>query len=243
MAAFDMIGIRADPDDADDGQDLDVRVLLIDPSPLSRSCLLAGFRESPGISIVACGHVEEFVETAFAKPHVIAIQAAGHDLESQEFGERMDALTRRFPGVAVMLLSGAGDDDQIMAGIRHGVSAYITSDIGLRPTVRAIRLMRQGLMIYPHHMLQTLGKHGAAPFKSASHSGEAAAAASLDDGMLTPRQQDVLLLLARGLSNKAIASQLDISESTVKVHIRAIMERTGMMNRTQIVAHFFRDRH
>src|SRR3546814_14071539 len=79
------------------------------------------------------------------------------DLESQEFGERMEALTRRFPGVAVMLLSGAGDDDQIMAGIRHGVSAYITSDIGLRPTVRAIRLMRQGLMIYPHHMLQTLG--------------------------------------------------------------------------------------
>src|SRR3546814_5816564 len=90
MAAFDMIGIRADPDDADDGPDLDVRVLLIDPSPLSRSCLLAGFRESPGISIVACGNVEEFVETAFAKPHVIAIQAAGQDLESQEFGERME---------------------------------------------------------------------------------------------------------------------------------------------------------
>src|SRR3546814_20145500 len=83
----------------------------------------------------------------------------------------MEALTRRFPGVAVMLLSGAGDDDQIMAGIRHGVSAYITSDIGLRPTVRAIRLMRQGLMIYPHHMLQTLGQYGAAPFHYASHSG------------------------------------------------------------------------
>src|SRR3546814_14071587 len=83
--------------------------------------------------------------------------------------------------------------------------------------------MRQGLMIYPHHMLQTLGKYGAAPFNSASHSGEAAAAAGLDDGMLTPRQQDVLLLLARGLSNKAIASQLEISESTVKVHIHDIM--------------------
>src|SRR3546814_3753593 len=103
--------------------------------------------------------------------------------------------------------------------------------------------MRQGLMIYPHHMLQTLGKYGAAPFNSASHSGEAAAAAGLDDGMLTPRQQDVLLLLARGLSNKAIASQLEISESTVKVHIRAIMERTGMMNRTQIVAHFRSEEH
>src|SRR3546814_14616188 len=106
-----------------------------------------------------------------------------------------------------MLLSGAGDDDQIMAGIRHGVSAYITSDIGLRPTVRAIRLMRQGLMIYPHHMLQTLGKYGAAPFNSASHSGEAAAAAGLDDGMLTPRQQDVLLILQRGLSKQAIAER------------------------------------
>src|SRR3546814_1315237 len=139
--------------DADDGPDLDVRVLLIDPSPLSRSCLLAGFRESPGISIVACGNVEEFVETAFAKPHVIAIQAAGQDLESQEFGERMEALTRRFPGVAAMLLSGAGDDDQIMAGIRHGVSAYLTTDIGLRPTVRAISMIRKGHIIYTHHII------------------------------------------------------------------------------------------
>src|SRR3546814_16254288 len=94
--------------------------------------------------------------------------------------------------------------------------------------------MRQGLMIYPHHMLQTLGKYGAARFNSASHSGEAAAAAGLDDVMLTPRQQDVLLLLARGLSNKAIESQLEHRESTVKENTRQIMESTGTKNPKQI---------
>ncbi len=55
---------------------------------------------------------------------------------------------------------------------------------------------------------------------------------------LTVRQRDVLRLLSVGLSNKAIAKELLISESTVKVHIRAIMEQTGVHNRTQIITHF-----
>jgi DNA-binding NarL/FixJ family response regulator len=56
---------------------------------------------------------------------------------------------------------------------------------------------------------------------------------------LTPRQQEVVAILAKGLSNKAIASQLGISESTVKVHVRAIMSAVGVRNRTQFVARFF----
>ena len=131
----------------------------------------------------------------------------------------------------------------MLAALRQGVGAYITSGVGVAPTIAAIRLMRDGLIVYPRDLLSGISAGGSAAKGSDIVSD---LAPRPGDELLTPRQLDVLRLLARGLSNKAIASELDISESTVKVHIRAIMERTGMLNRTQIVAHFFRpgfDRH
>jgi two-component system nitrate/nitrite response regulator NarL len=172
------------------------------------------------------------------------LQTAGQDVESQEFGERLRALTIRFPNAATMLLSASEDLGKMLAALRQGVCAYITGGIGVEPTIRAIRLMRDGLIVYPRDMLSALRASGGTAARGSDIASDLCTRPG--DELLTPRQLDVLRLLARGLSNKAIASELDISESTVKVHIRAIMERTGMLNRTQIVAHFFRpgfDRH
>lgn len=222
-----------------------VHVLLVDPSPLSRSCLLAGFSENPEIAVIACGDVEELEEGPLPKgePSVVMLQTAGQDVQSREFGERLRALTIRFPNTATMLLSAPEDVGQMLAALRQGVGAYITSGVGVAPTIAAIRLMRDGLIVYPRDLLSGISAGGSAAKGSDIVSD---LAPRPGDELLTPRQLDVLRLLARGLSNKAIASELNISESTVKVHIRAIMERTGMLNRTQIVAHFFRpgfDRH
>lgn len=220
-----------------------VRVLLVDPSPLSRSCLLAGFSENPEISVSACGHVEELGTEPLpnGEPSVVMLQTAGQDLQSGEFGERLRALTHRFPDAATMLLSAPEDVSQMLAGMQHGVGAYITGGIGVAPTVAAIRLMREGLIVYPRDVLSALRGAGGTTAKGNHVANDLMPRPG--DELLTPRQIDVLRLLAKGLSNKAIASELEISESTVKVHIRAIMERTGMLNRTQIVAHFFRDWH
>ena len=218
-----------------------VRVLLVDPSPLSRSCLLAGFSENPEISVSACGHVEELGQGPLpnGEPSVVVLQTAGQNLQSREFGERLRALTHRFPDAATMLLSAPEDVGQMLAGLQQGVGAYITGGIGVAPTVAAIRLMREGLIVYPREVLSAI--RGSTVVRGTDIGSDLVPRP--EDELLTPRQIDVLRLLAKGLSNKAIASELEISESTVKVHIRAIMERTGMLNRTQIVAHFFRDWH
>lgn len=220
-----------------------VRVLLVDPSPLSRSCLMAGFGENSEISISACGHVEELGTGPLphGDPAVIIVQAAGQDLKSREFGERLRALEHRFPDAATMLLSASEDIGQMLAGLHQGVGAYITGGTGLAATIGAIQLMREGLIIYPREVLAAIRGSGATLARGVNSLGDQVPRGG--DDVLTPRQVDVLRLLARGLSNKAIAAELKISESTVKVHIRAIMERTGMLNRTQIVAHFFRDWH
>lgn len=170
---------------------------------------------------------------------MVILQAGGQDIGSREFGERLRALSQRFPGAATMLLSGPQDVTQMLHGLKLGVGAYITGDVALAPTIAALQLMREGLIIYPRAVLASM--HGNGVTATGAGSASDVLETRAGDTILTPRQMDVLRLLARGLSNKAIASELDISESTVKVHIRAIMERTGMLNRTQIVAHFFRE--
>lgn len=220
-----------------------VHVLLVDPSPLSRSCLLAGFSQNPEISVIACGHVEELGEGPLpnGEPSVVMLQTAGQDVQSQEFSERLRALTIRFPNAATMLLSASEDVGQMLAALRQGVRAYMTGGVGVAPTIGAIRLMRDGLIVYPQDILSAIRVSSGTVGRGSDTASDLAPRPG--DELLTPRQLDVLRLLAKGLSNKAIASELEISESTVKVHIRAIMERTGMLNRTQIVAHFFSERH
>lgn len=213
-----------------------MQVLLLDPSPLSRSCLLAGFGDSSDLSITACGDIDDLVDADFAAgdPDVVAVHAAGQDIESPDFARRLQLLARRFPEAARMLLSGPNDIGQMRAGLQLGFNAYVTEGVGLAPTICVMQLIRQGMLIYPAALMKSYRDK-----TEAADSGSPLASSPLGEEILTPRQVDVLRLLARGLSNKAIATELNISESTVKVHIRAIMERTGMLNRTQIVALFF----
>lgn len=218
-----------------------LHVLLFDPSPLSRSCLLAGFGDSRDVSIVACGDLNELPDTAFAAGHpdIIAVHAAGQDIESPDFAKRLQSLIRRFPEAARILLSGPDDAAQMRAGMKLGFSAYVTEGVGLAPTIGVMQLIRQGMIVYPDSLMKSYKDKPESANNGLYHH----ASSPLGNEILTPRQLDVLRLLARGLSNKAIATDLNISESTVKVHIRAIMERTGMLNRTQIVALFFGQQH
>ena len=215
-----------------------VRVLLFDPSPLSRSCLTAGFGDVPEVAVTACGDLKDLEEASSRtpRPDIVAVHAVGQNVASPEFEKQLQILMRTFPDAARMLLSGPDDGDQMMAGLRLGFSAYVTDGVGLSPTLGVMRLIREGMVVYPGSFLY----HFKARAEGITSVGQTEAERLRQGGdLLTPRQMDVLRLLARGLSNKAIATELNISESTVKVHIRAIMERTGMLNLTQIVAHFF----
>lgn len=214
-----------------------MQVLLFDPSPLSRSCLLAGFGDSSEISITAYGDINDLVDGDIAgdDPDIVAVHVAGQDIESPDFARRLQSLAHRFPHAARILLSGPNDIGQMRAGLQLGFSAYVTEGVGLAPTICVMQLIRQGMLVYPADLMKNYREKPEA-MDTASYP---MTSSTLGKEILTPRQLDVLRLLARGLSNKAIATELSISESTVKVHIRAIMERTGMLNRTQIVALFF----
>ena len=219
-------------------------VLLIDPSPLSRSCFLAALEGDTSIVITALSLIGDIKSglTPAAVPDVVVLAIAGEAISEQQLAKRLEQLRDIFPGVVTMLLGAPESTDHLLYALRAGIAGFITTDLSLASTIRAMHLMRDGLAIFPYALFRNLQKTIGAPSLTTERNRNIVANDQKSQINLTQRQQEVLQSLVEGMSNKAIAFQLGISESTVKVHIRAIMERTGVISRTQIISRFFSDK-
>jgi DNA-binding NarL/FixJ family response regulator len=211
-----------------------IRVLLIDPSPLRRSCFLAGLAGQTALSIVAHARIEA-VERAPRPlaPDLVVLRLGPDDVTALHLNRQLIALHRIFPGAATMVIGPSAEPRRMMMALRHGVCGFITADLGVAATIEAMQLVHEGFAVYPQLAIEGLRRLTCGV-------GRPAERRVLPGGYdtLTARQYDVLRLLAAGMPNKAIAYELGISDSTVKVHIRAIMERMGLANRTQAAARF-----
>lgn len=215
-------------------RDRDIAVLVIDPSPLGRSCTLAVLDHAVGLR--ARGTADIAGTPDGEKPDLLLFQGFRAGAPNASRAAQLTDAKNRWPDAAMIVMADGEETDAMVDSLRHGARGYLTNDIGLDLLVEAIHVVRRDLMVYPSHILQIVrdALNGSGSMQMDSKS-------DIDHQRfhgLTPRQQDVLRFLALGLSNKLIARQLMISESTVKVHIRAIMEQAGARNRTQIIAHF-----
>ena len=118
-----------------------------------------------------------------------------------------------------------------------GAPGVLLSSTGIVTMNGVLSLFKEGITVYPAAIPAAL--HLRPPDKTDGLTERIALAVDRFK-LLTKRQRDVLRLLAQGASNKDIAHRLNISESTVKVHVRAIMTANGASNRTQIVAHLLK---
>jgi DNA-binding NarL/FixJ family response regulator len=121
---------------------------------------------------------------------------------------------RRFPEVRVVMLSVHADDDRVLRAIRAGASGYLLKNIGVDELLSAVRVVASGGLYLAH----TVSKHvvnalaGSAPVKPRPDP-------------LSPRQAEVLRLIARGFTSGAIAAELGISANTVDTHRAQLMDR------------------
>lgn len=214
-------------------RDKDIAVLVIDPSPLGRSCTLAVLDHAVGLRARGTSDIAGTPEGE--KPDLLLFQGFRAGPGNASRAAQLTDAASRWPDAAMIVMADGDETDDVLDSLRHGARGFLTSDVGLDLLVEAIHVVRRDLMVYPSHILQVVRDALAGSGSARTDKG------NIDHRRfhgLTPRQQDVLRLLALGLSNKLIARQLLISESTVKVHIRAIMEQAGARNRTQIIAHF-----
>lgn len=199
----------------------DLRLLVVAGDPLARAGLTMLLSNQPGLQIVGqVGESEALTaEVEVYRPDVIVWDLGWEPGDSIEMLAELAAESEE-PGIAVVGL--IPDGEQASAVWLAGVGGLLFRDVTIERLFAAIQAVDQGLAAIEPELLADL-------LPTASFEEPTLTEA------LTPRELEVLQLLAEGLANRAIAQQLDISEHTVKFHVNAIMGKLGAQSRTAAV--------
>jgi DNA-binding NarL/FixJ family response regulator len=198
-----------------------IRVLIADDHAVVRQGLRTFLDLQEDIEVVAeAGDGESAVDAAArTDPDVILLDLVMPRLDGVGALKRLRAGESR---ARVIVLTSFGDDDKLFAALRAGAAGYLLKDVEPPELVRAIRAAHGGnAPLSPTiatRVVEEIAQGGGAP-------------AEVDD--LTPRERDVLILIARGRSNKVIALELGVAEKTVKTHVSHIFGKLGLTDRTQ----------
>jgi DNA-binding NarL/FixJ family response regulator len=208
-----------------------VRVLVADDQALVREGLVTLLGLIPGIEVAgAAADGEEAVRLAQeVRPDVVLMDLRMPRVDGVEATRRLLA---QAPHAKVVVLTTYTDDESIVAALQAGAVGYLTKDSGAEEIARAVRTVHAGeTLLEPavqRRLLESLRGRAAAP---------PAQPPPPDD--LTPRELEVLRLIAAGLSNREIARRLFVSEATVKTHINNIFSKAGLRDRAQAVRYAY----
>jgi len=212
-----------------------VRVVIADDQRIVREGLQTLLGLIDGIDVVGVAEDgEAAVELATeAAADVVLMDLRMPRVDGVEATRRLrDAL----PGARVLVLTTYADDDVLFPALRAGARGYLTKDAGADEIAAAIRAVHRGeTHLDPAVQARLVEAVAEAPGGAAEAPGGAGEAP--DD--LTPREAEVLTLIARGLSNAEIAAELVVSAATVKTHINRIFMKIGARDRAQAVRYAY----
>lgn len=201
-----------------------VRVLLVDDHALVRSAIRQAL-DAPDIDVVGeARNAEEALEMApRLRPDLLLLDI---DLPGMNGIEAVRELAPRLPETRVVMLTVSTDRRNLLEAMRHGAAGYLTKDLTGDALLRAVRGLRRGdLAMSRQHAAQVVehlqrgGGHGGMPDEMG--------------GLLSAREQEVLRLLAEGLTDREIAGALAISPRTVESHVSAVLRKLGVRNRAE----------
>ncbi|MFF1292715.1 MULTISPECIES: response regulator [unclassified Streptomyces] len=199
-----------------------VRVLVVDDQQLIRDGIAALLSIRPGITVVGTAvNGREAVEKAVELgPDVVLMDVRMPELDGVE---AVAVLRGRAPECRVVMLTTFDDEEYVVQALRAGASGYLLKDLPAEELAQAVRLAHAGVTQLDSSVAARL----AAALPHAAPEPPAAAPA------LSPREIDILRLVARGRTNREIAAQLYLSEGTVKNHVSRILSRLALRDRTQ----------
>lgn len=204
-----------------------LRVLLADDQTLVRT----GFRlilRADGIDVVAeATNGAEAVEAARRTlPDVVLMDVRMPEMDGLEATRRILADASAAP--RVIILTTFDLDRYVYAALSAGASGFLLKDVTPEQLTSAVRTVRAGDALLAPAITRRLVKRFA-------QQGGGSAALHRDLASLTPREREVLGLLARGLSNAELAARLHLAETTVKTHVARILAKLGLRDRAQAV--------
>lgn len=203
-----------------------MRFVVIDSRPLERECFLCSIGQiDSGIVLTECESVESCLETLPFAPSIDALILCvdRNVLSDSVVHASIRRLVEGAAPIPVVVLSNSDDVAQMFAVLDCGVSGCIPASIGLRATVEAMKLASLGGFLLTSEGLSAWRLRSAKETQAPEDFGPE----------LTSRQADVARLLRRGKANKIIAHELNMSENTVKIHVRNILQKLHVTNRTE----------
>jgi len=200
-----------------------MRVLIIDDHALFRVGL-QGLLEQRGIDIVgAVASGPEGLELIeHIEPDIVLLDMRMPDMGGLEVLQQIRQIK---PALSVVMLTTSNEEKDLIKSLRMGAQGYLLKDMEPDELVGALRDIEKGRSVVAHDLADALAR---------MVQGEA----SIEDeegpfSELTPREMEILCLLAEGQSNKLIARNLGISDGTVKLHVKAILRKLGIHSRVE----------
>ena len=216
-----------------------IRVLIADDQRVVRDGLglLVGLIDGVEV-IAAASHGEEALALALReRPDVVLMDLRMPRMDGAAATGR---IREELPDTQVLVLTTYADDESLFPALQAGARGYLTKDAGAAEIEQAIRSLHAGRTHLAPAVQERLlaAALDSRPAATRHAGGGAAGAGELPDD-LTPREAEVLKLIAEGLSNAEIAATLVVSGATVKTHVNRIFFKTGARDRAQAVRYAF----
>ncbi|WP_056592730.1 response regulator transcription factor [Mesorhizobium sp. Root102] len=224
LCAFDI-----DPDSPPAFMAADIEIAIIDDRSLMCDCLARGLAViEPAFRLQHFSSIEAFDAADLEETQNIStvlMCAMWSNADADHHLARIAHLKATKPWVSAIILADIENFDDVHKAIENGARGYVPTSVSLQVAAKAIHLVAAGGIFIPPSIL----------FQSAQNAKDGHQTIKVqDDNVFTSRQISVIEALRRGKANKIIAYELNMCESTVKVHVRNIMKKLRARNRTEV---------
>jgi len=210
-----------------------IAVAIIEDNRLVREGITALLNQFDDLNVVY-GHASDAITPLkTASPQVVLLDIGLRRGDSLRVATRVRS---EFPDVKVIVMDLLPVHEDVVEFVNVGVSGFLLKDATVDDLVNTIRLVASGASVLPPAMVNTLFS------RIAREAMVRSPAAAMESVRMTPREREVINLIAEGLSNKEIAARLHIATHTVKSHVRNVMEKLTLHTRLQIAAFAFSER-
>jgi DNA-binding NarL/FixJ family response regulator len=192
-----------------------IRILSVDDHDLVRKGIAAILSTEPDLALVAEAKTGAEAIQLFHK-HVPDITLMDLRLPDRDGIEASKEIRKEFPAAKIVALTSYDGDQDIYRALEAGVRGYLLKDMVHTEVIRAIRIVHSGKRFIPFEVTQQLSDF-------------------FPEVALTPREVEVLGLVARGLGNKEVGDILGTAPGTVKAHVQSILSKLGARDRTHAV--------
>ncbi|MDP3894932.1 response regulator transcription factor [Nocardioides sp.] len=201
-----------------------IDIMLVDDHAIVRQGLRSILDRESDLRVIAeaSSRAEALAVVGTARPTIVLLDLKLSTSSDSEGLDLCAELSERYPGLGILVLTTFLDDTLVLRAVRAGARGYVVKDVDTSGLIRALRDVARGESAFDARSAAAMVRGLNTP-------------TAAEQKRLTPRECEVMALLARGLSNRDIGARLYISETTAKFHVGNILRKLGVTRRAEAV--------